>query len=293
MSVGDRKLDIFASMFRSAVHDPFEWAPPQLRRVTVVSDAGPEATSQAVAHAKRLLSTIDSAGELSWTVLDQTHWVDGPSAPIPTLLEQLAASPADLIVTWRHLLGSVRDLKWTLGSVVDTLTQASDTPVLLLPNPGGEHIAAMIDTQKVMVVTNHLEGDHRLVNWGVHMTHKTGTLTLAHVEDDATIDRVLNAIGKLPHLNSDVARIALPAKLLQGATDYINSVTSVLHDHQIQETVVPLVKLGHALTDYCALIEEHNVDLLIFNSKDTSQNAMQGMAHALAVEIRDRPLLLL
>jgi hypothetical protein len=92
MSVGERKLDIFESMFRSAVHDRFEWAPPSLRRIVVVSDLGPDATSQAITHAKRLLSTVDSACDLSWTVLDRSHWVDGKTTPIPELIEHLKTS---------------------------------------------------------------------------------------------------------------------------------------------------------------------------------------------------------
>ncbi len=293
MSVGDRKLDIFESMFRSAVHERFEWAPPQLTSVTVVSDLGADDTATMVAHAKALLATIDGIDRLNWRVVQASDWAQGPGAPVPALLGLLDKEPTDLIITWRHLLGKTRDLKWTLGSVVDCLTQARKTPVLLLPDPSSPAVANLGGTHKVMVVTDHMEGDHRLVNWGVHMTHNSGTLTLAHVEDDATIDRMLDAIGQLPHLNSDVAREELPAKLLERAADYIDTVTGVLREHEVQETVVPLVKLGHALTDYCALIEAHDVDLLVFNSKDDAQSAMHGMAHALAVEIRHRPLLLL
>jgi hypothetical protein len=138
-----------------------------------------------------------------------------------------------------------------------------------------------------------LTGDDRLVNWGVHMTFGDGTLYLAHVEDDATLDRYLDVIGRLPQVNSEQAGELIPEKLLALPRGYIQSVTEVLRAQNINETVVPLVRLGHALTDYKALIDEHELDLLIFQSKDDNQAAMAGMAHALAVEIRHKPLLLL
>ena len=41
------------------------------------------------------------------------------------------------------------------------------------------------------------------------------------------------------------------------------------------------------------LIERHQVDLLVLNTKDQHQLAMHGMAYALAVELRQTPLLML
>ena len=41
------------------------------------------------------------------------------------------------------------------------------------------------------------------------------------------------------------------------------------------------------------LIDDHDVNLLVFNTKDDKQLAMHGMAYSLAVELRHRPLLLL
>jgi hypothetical protein len=51
--------------------------------------------------------------------------------------------------------------------------------------------------------------------------------------------------------------------------------------------------MGHRLSEYKRLIEEHGVDLLVFHTKDEDQLAMHGMAHPLAIELRDVPLLML
>ena len=50
---------------------------------------------------------------------------------------------------------------------------------------------------------------------------------------------------------------------------------------------------GHHLFEYRRLIEQHEVDLLVLNTKDEDQLAMHGIAYALAVELRQIPLLML
>ena len=39
-------------------------------------------------------------------------------------------------------------------------------------------------TDTVMAITDHLEGDERLVNWAARFTSEGGTLCLTHVEDE-------------------------------------------------------------------------------------------------------------
>lgn len=294
MSVGDRKLDVFSSMFRSAVREVFTLDPPEVGSVLLVSDLDSAGTEAMATHARRLLSTIDHAEDTRWKLLSHTDWAGGENAPIPSLLDRIDAEKPDLVITWRQLLGRVRDLPWSVGSVVDTLTQARDIPVLLIPSPDDtEALAAMVGTHRVLVVTDHLTGDDRLVNWGVQICSRSGTLYLAHVEDDETLARYLDVIGQLPDLDSDIARQQISKKLLELPQHYLASVIDVLQRAGIEETVVPEVHLGHALRDYQALIDEHEVDLLVLNSKDEDQAAMHGMAHALAVELRHKPLLML
>ena len=60
-----------------------------------------------------------------------------------------------------------------------------------------------------------------------------------------------------------------------------------------QVKVEQLVGFGHRLSEYKRLIEQHQVDLLVLNTKDEDQLAMHGIAYALAVELRQIPLLML
>ena len=54
-----------------------------------------------------------------------------------------------------------------------------------------------------------------------------------------------------------------------------------------------VVTLGHHLDEYKRLVIEHDVDLLVMNTKDDDQMAMHGLAYPLAVELRGVPMLLL
>ena len=51
--------------------------------------------------------------------------------------------------------------------------------------------------------------------------------------------------------------------------------------------------MGHHLSTYKELVQKHQVDLLVMNTKDEDQLAMHGIAYPLAVELREIPLLML
>ncbi len=283
------KLDEFESLFRSAVKDVFNYAAPDLKRVLIVSDLPGAETEALQKRVEHFLRTIDESHDLIWQAIGLADWVS-----VEGLLQKVQSLAPDLIVTYRHLGDPHTDVPHTLGSAVDVLTQATSTPVLLLPPPQREDFDQLLTgTHKVMVVTDHITGDDGLVNWGVHFTNKQGTLYLAHVEDDTELERYLEVIDKLRSLDSNAARKDLPEKLLSIPREYIGTIADVLAKHQIEETVVPLVVLGHALGYYKRLMTENDIDLLVLNTKDAQQQAMHAMAHALAVEIRHAPLLLL
>ena len=67
----------------------------------------------------------------------------------------------------------------------------------------------------------------------------------------------------------------------------------MLSEEEVPLQIQAIVTTGHRLGEYKRLIEEHDVDLLVMNTKDDEQLAMHGLAYPLAVEIRNTPLLLL
>ena len=166
---------------------------------------------------------------------------------------------------------------------------------MLLPHPETQRSAthAFENTDTVMAIADHLTGDHRLVNHAVRFTESGGALWLTHVEDEATFGRYMEVISKIPTIDTDEARQAVREQLLKEPQDYINSCVEVLQKAGTSVRVEHLVVFGHHLSEYKRLIEQHEVDLLVLNTKDEDQLAMHGIAYALAVELREIPLLML
>ena len=91
---------------------------------------------------------------------------------------------------------------------MDVLTQATSTPIVLLPAPTAEGRLPgnCQDTMRVMVLTDHLTGDGVLIDYGARFTQDGGTLVLTHLEDDVAFGRYLDAIAKIPAIDTDTAR---------------------------------------------------------------------------------------
>ena len=279
------KLDDFESVFRSAVKDRFHYQAPDLTCGLVIADteaAGADALCKQVAG-----FLGPGHHDLSWSFLSRNEY-----SQVSDVLDRVRRNPPSLIACQRHLLGQGTDLPYTLGSTVDTLTQATDVPVMLLPK--GDTISKLPDQlSRVMVMTDHITGDDRLVSWAVTLAPEHGTVYLGHIEDDQTFLRYVDALSKIPGIDTQTVVDRLRDKLLSLPRDYMGTIASALAEHGIHERVVPIVALGHRLRDYLSLLDEHDIDLLVMNTKDDTQLAMHGAAYALSVEIRDRPLLLL
>lgn len=281
------KLDDFESVFRSSVKTPFHHAPPNIESALLVTDVDNSKTEDFLVSAKKFLGS-GHAGNIEWSTMTSEDFGE-----VSTVLDRVRRNPPSLVVCYRHLLGQGAKLPYSLGSTVDTLTQATDVPVMLLPRPDDEGIELPKAANQVMVITDHLTGDDHLVNWAAHLCNDAGTLFLTHIEDEATLEKYLDACSKIPGLDLDIAKEKLPQKLLSMPSDYIASTATILAKEGIHESVEAIVRLGDPVKDYEKLVEELEVDLLVMNTKDAGQNAMHALAYALSVEIRNRPLLLL
>jgi len=180
---------------------------------------------------------------------------------------------------------------YSLGVFVDELTQYLRPPVLLLPDP--KMMIPERAIEEVMVVTNHLTGEDRLVSKGVHFTPNDGRLILCHIEDEDIFDRYIHAIERIPEIDSERARVLIGEQLLKEPSDYIASCIDAIEKAGYSFGVESVVEFGRGVGAFKKVIDEKSVDLMIFYTKDETQIAMNGMAYSLAVEIRDIPLLML
>ena len=283
-------VDQFESMFRSASREVFRHERVDIESVLVVTDRDGEKARFFGDRIRQFLRVV--------CVDEKVRWRDVNGSEFQTAGELLAlveSAAPDIICTYRNLHSGAWKWPYSLGTHVDLLTQHTDVPVMLLPHPEAARSAeyATENTDRVMAMADHLTGDHRLVNHAVRFTENGGTLWLTHVEDEATFGRYMEVISKIPTIDTDEARETVREQLLKEPQDYIHGCVEVLRKAGISVTVEHLVVFGHHLSEYKRLIGQHDVDLLVLNTKDEDQLAMHGIAYALAVELRQIPLLML
>ena len=282
-------LDQFESEFRAATRTPYEYAPISLNRGLLITDQStPDPALQAT------LARFLGVGR-DGKPIDLEHISIDVTCNVRELLNIVAEKKVELLVTYRNLHSDAWSWPHSLGDAVDVLTQITDIPVLLIPNPkeDASYTDLMQNTDVVMAITDHLAGDHHLVNYAVALTQPGGKLILSHVEDDQAVQRTIDAISKIPSIDTDIVAEQLPKQLLKDPLDYAESCQDVLHKAEVEITVEHSVTLGHLLKDHLQQIEKHQVDLLVLNTKDEDQLAMHGLAYPLAVELRKTPLLML
>ncbi len=283
-------VDQFESMFRSASREVFRLDRINIKSVLVVTDRDEEMARRFGHQLRQFLKVLSADEKVQWRDVDGSE-----SQTAGELLTLVESAAPDIICTYRNLHSGAWRWPYSLGTHVDLLTQHTDVPVMLLPHPEAERSAehAIENTDTVMAIADHLTGDHRLVNYAVRFTENGGALWLTHVEDEATFERYMEVISKIPTINTDEAREAVREQLLKEPRDYIDDCAEVLRAAGAPVTVAHLVVFGHHLSEYTRLIEQHGVDLLVLNTKDEDQLAMHGIAYALAVELRQIPLLML
>lgn len=282
------KVDQFESVFRAAAKTPFQHRPIEVGSVLVVSDRPAEAATDFGARVRDFLAVLDRGENIRWRTVG-----GGDYDTVPELLEIVEHERPGLICTYRHLHSESWRWPHTLGEYVDVLTQATTTPVLVLPHPQRPVERPITDTDTVLVMTDHIVGDHRLVNWGARLTAPDGRLVLVHVEDEVAFERFMTLVGKVPSIDTEGARTHLLDRVARDARDYVRSCARALSEAGVPVSVEEVVTTGHHLHEYRRLIDERDVDLLVMNTKDDDQLAMHGLAYPLAIEVRSIPLLLL
>ena len=282
------RVDQFESAFRAADKPVFEFLQPVVERALVVTDLRGASATAFRDQARDFLAVLGNG--VQWD-LD-----DGDSFDtIKVLLERVNERKPDLICTYRNLHSEAWRWPYSLGEYLDVLTQIVACPVLVLPHPlvtrtNGHTLQG---TDIVMAVTTHLAGDNSLVNNAAGFTNDDGTLWLAHVEDERSFGRFIDAISKIDAIDTDTARERILAQMLKEPGDYIRSCREVIVTHRPTVRVQKIVTAGSRLTEFRRLIDKYSIDLLVMYTKDEDQSAMHGLAYPLAVELRETPLLLL
>ncbi len=284
------RIDQFESVFKAASRTSFEYRPQKLNRVLLVSDLPEKDAWLYAAGIKRFLASIDPEQEIEWTSAAEDR-----GRRVGDLLEVVEQERPDLICTYRSLYSEGWRWPFSLGEHLDVLTQATTTPVMVMPRPDSDYWQReTLDTRSVIAMTDHLDGDEALVRWSVSCTAPGGVLRLVHVEDDKTFRRyVEEVIGKIPEIDTDRARELIARQLLKDPAEYIETVSTGLAEAGVEIHIEKVVEFGSRLDRVKQWVEESKADLLVVETKDDDQLAMHGLTYPMAVELRSVPLLMI
>ncbi|MCB9896866.1 MAG: hypothetical protein H6825_02555 [Planctomycetes bacterium] len=282
------QIDRFESVFRAADKPVFRYEALRYGRVLLVTDLAHDEAERVLGRVRPFLAAIDG-DDVAWATVTGDRFAD-----VGTLVDVVERAEPDLIVTWRHLHGDAWRFPYGLGTYLEVLTQHTRPPVLVLPHPRDRALPhALVDTDRVLAITGELAGDGRLVNTAFAFTRPGGTCWLTHVEDAATFERYMREIAKIPEIDTETARGLLAARLLHDAEDYVVRCREGAAEAGLDLRVEGIVRFGARVAEYERLVVEHEADLLVMNTRDDDQLAMNGRVHPLAVQLRAVPLLML
>lgn len=284
------RIDQFESVFKSADKPVFRYEPFSVGSPMVLTDLDDEAAESFAVLAGKYAGAGGSREISAQRVIKGADF-----STIEECLELIAVGKPDLICTYRGLHSDCWRWGQSLGSYVEVLTQTVSVPVLVFPHPAAAETLSVAEAgcRHVMAMTDHLAGDSRLVNAALFFTPAQGTLHLTNLEDQQVFERYMEAIDKIPSIDSAAARDSVLAQILKEARDYIQSCRTVVGEQGLDVEIQETVELGLHVADYKRLAAARDVDLLVMNTKDSGQLAMHGLAYELAVELNDIPLLLL
>lgn len=283
-------VDQFESVFKAASKELFNFLEIDIKKALLVSDCDETGRAALEKSVRQFLSAIEKNRKVEWLMLNGQDFKS-----VQDLLNGIENHRPDLIVTYRHLHSDAWQWPYSLGEHLDVMTQVTDIPVAVIPHPEKEEgiLERLKSTDNVLAITDRMTGDHRLASYGIYFTRENGTLFLAHLEDEDIYDRYMDVISKIPQIDTDVAREKIKERLIKEPADYIKSFQQFMSKKDSSIKVESLVAMGKQLHNYKTWIDEHEIDLVIMNTKDEDQLAMHGLAHPLVVELRDTPLLLL
>ena len=280
-------IDQFESFFRSSVREPFKYQAMKINKILFVCDLEGDDAKAYADNVKIQLSNI-LADNHEAIVLDGSQ-----RRKLEDLLNDINSHNPDLICTYRSLYSEGWKYPYSLGEHADVMVQHTNIPVLMTPHPGAGVDNPKSSYSKVVVMTDHLAGEHQLINTAVNIVSAEGNLCLGNIEDQKNFDRIMDSISKIPSIDTDSARELLSQQLLKEASKYADSAAEKLKEIKSGLTVNTKVQFGHHLKDYKNLIEGEGAELLILNTKDDDQQAIHGLAYPLAVELRTISLLML
>ncbi len=282
------QVDQFESAFRSAIRPIYEPHSIEFSKILIITDLSAESSEVfGKAVRKSLTPVLPATNAPEFSHLDK-----GSYDSTATLLEQVQTIRPNLIVTYRNLDTEDWCYQNSMGSRLDTLIHQAEPPVLVVPHPKAttENYGLKGNT-RVMAVTDHLTGDHQLIDYAARFVDTKGRLILVHLEDQTTFDRYMEAISKITTIDTEHARSQIHSQLLKDPHDYISSCRDRLRSLTPTIQVDEIVEFADGYDQFRRHIDQQSVELLVIKGIDHQQPGIHGLADRLINETRKIPVL--
>lgn len=280
-------IDRFQSIFRSADKPHFHYQPPDLTKVLVLTDSG-DSDGSFLKRVQNFIATADLA---------QTPEFIELKLPVPgsrsDFLNSIEKHSADLMVTHHHLFETFIDPSLGLGTYLESLLQSSPIPLMIVPHyldPG--FAPATEKLEDVLVISDHFSNSDELINWSAAFVSNSGALWLTHVESEVDFERYMQAIARIPEIDTETARATLSTELLHESMSYIQNCKQQLAKTNPALAVELLACMGLPLNTYRQWLCRDKHELLVIPALAEERFAHRALTGQLATEFPHIALLI-
>ncbi|MCJ8290917.1 MAG: hypothetical protein HRT58_15305 [Crocinitomicaceae bacterium] len=258
----ENNLDIFESIFNRSVKRRYKYEDYQLGKVLIIGNSN---------DLDKLSNFISEyCPEIQSYEYNSTfNWVEFKS--------EIEKAQPDLILIERQLGISNRDLTYSVGPILESITQEINIPVLVIPH---EFEGLKIET--IGIGFDHQIDNSNLINKGLLMRRHLKNIELIHIEDESIFNYYLDAIAKIPGINTEYAETNIKETILDLSGDFFKDVASNLENETLKAGIH--CKFGDTVQSYGELIKDRKIDLLVFAAEDDSKMAMHSLGHSLTIQ---------
>ncbi len=262
MKAFENNLDIFESVFKRSVKQHYDYEDFQPGSILIIGNSD---------HLDKLSNFISEYSHKfeSFEYNSNFNWIE--------LKSEIEKGRLDLILIQRQLGISNMDLTFSIGPVLESITQEINIPVLIIPH---EFQGLKIET--IGIGFDHQIDNSNLINKGLLMRKHLKNLELIHIEDESIFNYYLDAISKIPGINTEYAETNIKETILNLSGDFFRDVASKLENDKVKAGIH--CQFGETVQCYRDIIKDRKIDLLVFEAEDESKMAMHSLGHSLTIQ---------
>ena len=143
--------------------------------------------------------------------------------------KQLIKVSPGLVVVQRRLGVFNEGSNYSIGPILESITQETDLPVLVLPEKFDS-----LQLNTIAIGFDHQIDNSNLVNKSLLLDAHVKNVELIHVEESSIFDYYMEAISRIPSINTDSAKESIQDTILSLSADFFNEVSAKLNERGVK-----------------------------------------------------------